>query len=252
MSLKNLSESEWKKFSKARDLKDAPLLKALVALDKAEKAPPGEQLKALDELEKQADALLKAHKADKEVAAYLAELDKSLKAQRKTSEQAAKAHAESAQAESEDEDSPALLTTKMVPLMRAVPKGEVLHALVAMAGKGTVVMVARKPIPVGRRKLLAAELGVSGGIKYHAGQCLFEAKAHTFVMETVVAGLAKKIKQALLDQTEQRYKVRVRGDDPALVDDDGDEAEGDDGGSPAAVAPAVAAIPPAPPLPPTA
>ncbi|HET6786402.1 MAG TPA: hypothetical protein VFH49_00455, partial [Aquabacterium sp.] len=85
---KTLSVAEWKKFSKGKDLKDAALLKALEALDKAQRATPDVQLKALDEIDKQVAVLLKAAKGDKPLSAYLGDLDKALTSERKTQEQA--------------------------------------------------------------------------------------------------------------------------------------------------------------------
>ncbi|MGS0754799.1 hypothetical protein ACVBEH_08840 [Roseateles sp. GG27B] len=237
MSDKNLSEKEWKSFSKGKDFKDAALLKAFAALEKAERAGPEEQLQALAEIEKQIDTLLKAHKGDKDLAAQLDDVNKALNKDRKIAEQAAKQadkHAEAEQAGDDEEESPALLTTKMVPLLREVRKGSVMHVMVAMAGKDTVVMVSRKPIGAPRRKLLSSELGTTGGVKFVLGECLFEENAHTFVMQTRATGLAKKLKAALLKQTEQRFKVRVRGEDPNDIDDDGEPAEPDPDAAPGA------------------
>ena len=81
MADKYLSELEWKRFSKGRDLKDAPLAKALAALELA-KGPEG-QIKALDEIDKQAEVLKKGAKSDKEVTAWLDGLEKSAAKQRK-------------------------------------------------------------------------------------------------------------------------------------------------------------------------
>ncbi|MBT9459503.1 MAG: hypothetical protein IV092_04015 [Burkholderiaceae bacterium] len=229
MSDKTLTEAEWKKFAKGRSLKDAALLKAMGELDKAK--APEDQLSALDDIEKQSDLLRKANKADKEVTGYLDDLDKALVKERKLAEaEARKADAE--QEEDEEEESPTLLTTKMVPLLREVPKGVVLQVMIASAGKDCVVLVSRKPIGPPRRKLLTAELGTTSGVKFVTGECLFEANAHTFVLLTQAAGMAKKIKEALLDQTGQRYKIRVRGEDPNDIDDDGDPAEPGPGTAP--------------------
>ena len=84
MADKFLSELEWKRFSKGRDLKEVPLAKALAALETA-KGPEG-QLKALDEIDKQAEILKKGAKGDKEITAWLDGLDKSATKQRKESE----------------------------------------------------------------------------------------------------------------------------------------------------------------------
>src|SRR4051794_2542509 len=103
MSDKNLTELEWKKFSKGRDLKDAALVKALAALEKAK--DPDQQLTALAEIEKQADALRKSAKGDKEVGSYFDDLDKALDKQRKLSDfEAKKAAKQQSSSEGDEEE----------------------------------------------------------------------------------------------------------------------------------------------------
>ena len=255
MSDKNLTELEWKKFSKGRDLKDSALVKALAALEKAK--APDQQLTALSEIEKQADILRKSAKGDKELGSYLDDLDKALDKQRKLSDfEARKATKEAAKDGGDDDEAetPALLTSKMIPLIRQVKKGEEMQALLANNGKDVAVMLSRRPISPSKRKLMTEYLD-GGTPKFYPGICIFEENAYTFVLKTQAGGLAKKLKAALLKQVELRLKVRVRGEDPNDVDDDGEEAE-DEGGegqgdkNPQAVAQQPAAIPEAPPKPP--
>lgn len=224
MSDKNLTESEWKKFSKGADFKDAAFLKALAALDKAK--APAQQLDALDDVEKQAEGLRKAYKADKELGAYLDGLDKALDKRRKLSETEARQATKAAEAggDEDEEESPALLTTKMLPLLRQVRKGEQMQVLLASAGNAVAVLLSRRAIAPARRKLLTDYLD-SGAPKFFSGHCIFEEAAYTFVMKTQAAGLAKKVRAALLTQVELRLKVRVRGEDPNDIDDDGEPAE---------------------------
>lgn len=226
---KTLSVAEWKKFAKGKDLKDAALLKALEVLDKAQKAAPDVQLKALDEIDKQVTLLLKAAKGDKVVSAYLGDMDKALTSERKTLEQAIKDLAKTqakASSSDEDEDSPAMLTTLMVSLLRQLRKGEVrMSTMIALAPKDMAVLISRKTITPARRKLLADALGVSGGLKYIVGECLFEEGFYTFVVQAPAAGLAKRLKAALLKQTGLRLKVRVRGEGADDLDDEGDEGD---------------------------
>ena len=126
----------------------------------------------------------------------------------------------------EEADTPALLTTKMVPLLRELRKGEAqMHALICTAGKNTALLIMRRAISPSRRKLLADAVDAKGGAKYIAGECVFENKALTFVVASPAAQLAKRLRQALLDQTDMRMKVRVRGEDG--VDEDGED-EGDE------------------------
>lgn len=236
MSDKHLTESEWKKFAKGKNFKDAAFLKALAAVEKAKDAHA--RLDAFDEIDKQADALRKAHKADKDLAAYLDDAQKASNKARKLAQAEAKAQQE-AEDEGDEEDTPTLLTTKMVPLLRQVRKGEVLQAVVALAGKDTAVLVSKRSIAPARRKMLQEYLGASGGVKFAYGECLWEENAHTFALKTQAAGLAKRIRAALLNQTETRYKVRVRGEDAHDIDDDGEapeELQDDDAATPGTAA----------------
>ena len=248
MADKFLTEGEWKKFAKGRDLKDAALIKALAAFEKAKK--PDEQLELLATIEKEADALRKFVKGDRDFGAYL---DGIGKAQEKE-EKLAKA-AKASEASEDEEESPTLLTTKLVPLLRELKKGEAeLPVLIAVGGKEAAVLISRRAISPSRRKLLAEFLGESGQPKYVIGHCVWEANSYTFVVQTQAAGLAKKLRAAILKQTDLRAKVRVRGEDGAM-DDDGEEAEGGEHESTEASTPPQAgapgtgnSIPEAPPL----
>jgi hypothetical protein len=138
----------------------------------------------------------------------------------------------------EEEEASELLTTKLIPLLRTVKgKGERMHALVSTTGKEVVVLLSRKPIPPARRKLLKDELGGAGGIKHITGHCIREHGKVTFVLEKVISGMRKLIEAALLEQTGQRTKVKVRSQDGEFDEEDteededeGDEAEQDDEG----------------------
>ena len=242
MAEKQLTEATWKTFAKGKTYKDAALVKALGDFARAERDTPQAQIKSVDALETQADALLKLHKGDKEFSAYVAELGKAADRTRMAAELAVKKATELAEKkakedakvqakeqadgdEGDEEESPALLTTKMLPLLRLVLKGEGMHALVASGGKQVAVMLARRPIPMGRRKILAEQLQGAGSIKYFAGHCVREDGATTFILQAQVAGLAKKLKAALLAQTGLRVsKLRCRGEDGETDDDDDDGA----------------------------
>ncbi|MDY0746005.1 hypothetical protein SNE35_15900 [Paucibacter sp. R3-3] len=223
MSDKNITELEWKKFAKGKGYKDGAFVKALAALETGK--TPEAKLAALDTIEKEGDALRKANKADKELGSYLDDAEKAAGKERKLQEmEAKKAAAKQSASEEDEDDSPAALTSKMIPLLRQVRKGDVMHTMVAITGKEVAVMVSRKPIGPPKRKLLTDYLGASGGVKFVVGECIWEENAHTFVLSTQAGGLAKKIKAALLKQVEQRFKVRVRGEDPNDIDDDGEPA----------------------------
>lgn len=244
-----LSESSWATFTKKRGkLDDAALVKALSRWDKTRDEDHAGRIEAADDIASQVKKLVAAlskrikELGDKEfrdikdqLYALLDEAERQLK----------KAHAAKLEADAlaeEETDAPVLLTTKMLPLLRELRKGEArMHALICTAGKNTAVLIMRRAISPARRKLLAEAVDAKGGAKYIVGDCLYEEGALTFVVQSKASGLAKRLRQALLDQTELRIKVRVRGDDGELELDGQDDAEAD-------AALAQAGLPPAPPM----
>ena len=242
------SEATWTAFSKKQklDLRDAPLVKALAKFDKTSEDKPEPRLEALqgliEEIKKQVTAQAKRKKemGDKvfgEVKDKLYALLDSAEMLHKDTERAVEARKASAD---DEEESPALLTTRLIPLLREVRKGDVeMQALIALAGKETVVLLSRKAISPARGKLLKDQMTNPSGLKFIRGTCLLEQGSITFVVQAPAVGLAKKIKAALLQQTEQRLKVRVRGEDPNDVDEEGEDNESTAEGS---------TIPQAPPL----
>ena len=253
-----LSESAWtgftkdliKKNPKLDELKpkldDKALLSALKEFDKTDDAKPEPRLKALDELIKQIpeqiktwvkrkkevgdkpfgdakdklyELLQEAESLHKRVAAHLADAEAEQAAKDKEKEKA------KGKGEDEEEDSPALLTTKMIPLLRELKKGEVVMPfLLALAGKESVVLVSRRAISPARGKLLKEQMAQPSGLKFIRGECQYEKQALTFVVQSPGAALAKRLRQALLDQTGMRWKVRVRGED-GVEEEDGEEED---------------------------
>jgi len=229
-----LAESTWTAFRKKLklDVDDKILVKALTEFEKIGEDKPSARAEALaaviEQINKQVVSLARIKKqiGDKpfeEAKDKLHGLLGAAEALQKT------VNAQVA-AEKADEESPALLTTKMVPLLRELKKGEItMNAMVCTAGKNTAVLIMRRPISLSMRKLLADAVDAQGGMKYAVGQCTWEDKALTFLMETPAAGLAKRLRAALLAQTEMRLKVRVRGPD-------GDDEDGENEDDPAAQA----------------
>ena len=241
MSDKQLDESAWKAFAAKHDIPDgAPLLKALAQLGRAEKQGPAEVLEALSLLDKQLALLAKAHKANKPVARQLEDMEAASSERQKAAAKQIKSAADDEDAEGAD--SPALLSSKMTPLLRELRKGEArMAAMVCTAGRETAVLIMRRAISPARRALLAAAVDAKGGAKYLVGDCAYEEGVLTFVLPSASAGLAKRLREALLKQVQLRLKVRVRGDDGALDDDGEDE--------PPQASEQPASTPPAPPAP---
>jgi hypothetical protein len=227
---KLLSDTGWKDIATKSKVKDNGLLKALEKLKRLGDDDHDEATKVLDEIGKLAGLLRK----DKAVAAvpaaakYIAELPGEAqsvareiakakaeheKAQKAKADAEKKAAAKNDDEADDEEESPELLTTKLKPLLKLVAKGQTMHTLVAKSGKKVVVMLSRKPIPPARRKMLADELG-GGSTKYYPGTCSLEAGVTTFALKSEVAGMAKLVKLALLEQTGLRMnKVKCRGED---------------------------------------
>jgi hypothetical protein len=232
-----LSESTWTGFLKKQrlDLDDGALRKALSRFDKTDEDKRESRLEALNDLVEQlkkqitAQAKRKKELGDKPFALLKDQLYELLEQAEALQKKAAAA----AQEDEEEPDTPVLLTTRMVPLLRELRKGEVqMHALICTAGKNTAVLIMRRAISPSRRKLLAEAVDAKGGMKYIAGECLFENKALTFVVKSPAAQLAKRLRQALLEQTAMRLKVRVRGEDGVEEQDGEDEGEDQVGAQP--------------------
>ena len=217
------------------------MVKALAAYDKTGESRAEPRLKALEEvirqIPEQVKALVKRKKelGDKpfgEAKDKLYALLEEAEVLQKTT-RAAAAAAAAEKDDDEEPDTPVLLTTKMVPLLRELRKGEAqMHALICTAGKNTAVLIMRRAISPSRRKLLAEAVDVKGGMKYIVGECLFENKALTFVVKSPGGQLAKWLRQALLDQTEMRFKVKVRGEDGVEEEDGADEGKDQPGAQP--------------------
>ena len=255
-----LNEAAWTSFVKKHklELDDGPLLKALAKVDKSAATKPEARLEALrdlvDQCKKQVALLVKKKKdvGDKvfgEAKDKLYALLDTAEAEQKTTQADMSAAAKD---DEEEPDTPALLTTAMIPLLRQVGKGGItMHALVGIAGQKAAVLVMRRPISPSRRKLISEYLGASG-VKFYPAECAGEGKRIDFMFASGVAGAAKKLRQALLEQTEMRFKVNVylEGSDEAEVAEDEAEEEADskNTGSKSAAAQKPTA-PPAPPSP---
>jgi hypothetical protein len=227
-----LSEATWTTFTRKQklDLDDAALVKALAKVDRTPDDRPEPRAQALadvvDEIGRQVAALAKRRKAlgDKAFGEAKDKLHALLEAAEALHKEAAKAAAQAAK--SDDDDGPAVLTDKLASVLREVRKGErVMQALVAVAGKETVVLVSRSAISPARGKLLKDQMINPSGLKFIRGECLFEKGVVTFAVQAPSSGLAKKIGSAVLVQTGLRMKVRVRGEDPNDVDQDGEDEE---------------------------
>ncbi len=248
-----LDKDDWSGFVKKHklELDDKALVKALSALDKAGEDKPDERAKALsavaDEIKKMVPALAKRKKelgdkpfglAKDKLYALLDLAESGHKAALDAAAEAKRTDTRGAD-DDEDDNSPDVLTTKMVPLIRQLKKGDLrLPAMIGSISKTAAVLISKRSISNTKRKLLNEALDAAGGVKYAKGECYYETGTLHFVMsEGKVGGLAKRVRAALLEQTGFKLKVKLRGEDG---EEDGDgEEEGD--GPPEAAATAGAA-----------
>jgi hypothetical protein len=209
--------------------RDASGLRAMNAFV-VEKANAGEYEAALKALLKMEEAL-----ASKPAAAQAAKPKPEGTA--KGAEGESEAEAEDEEEEKEAAEFQKNVKAQMLAAMaqvrtRAPREGEALKPqlrFMAYLASKTVVLVAKK-VGAGSKKVLLEIAGVTGG-KIVTGDCIFEKSAHTFVLENVPGGLAKKLAAALLAETGTRYKVRVRNTDDSVQLDDETDVDPDETGA---------------------
>lgn len=266
MSEKHLTEPPWKLLVAKHGIKDLGLLKALTAYAKVDATKePSKELEALKEISELALKLKKPCAAKEDVADYLDEMVKEVKKvtpvleakiksasaalDKVTDKPAAKDDAEAdLEAEEEAAEFKKDLKNQMVgalaqvklrapgdPAQEKEPKPQ-LKFMAYLAGKSSAVIVGRK-VGSATKKLLPDIAGVTSGGKFVTGECRFEKNAHTFVLDLVPSGLAKKLATALVAETGQKYKVRVRSTDGSMVLDSDTDLDPDAPLAPAAPAP---------------
>jgi hypothetical protein len=233
---KYLTGGEWKKFCKKPEYKADPLLKAMAALEKAEKQGPDEQLKALDELDKQAEVLLKAHKADKILTNYLGEVAKASKKLR-TDTSAAQAAAERASKDEDDEPPSALLDPKkllsQLNQCKRDPDRTVHFAFVDAKDKQPACLAMS---PKMGSKMLFAKLQQASGVKTGAyGSAWVDGTQLMLQLDKPMGGLVKKIRGPVKECGFRITKAVLWNEDGTVFEQD--EQADDDAAAPGAPAP---------------
>jgi hypothetical protein len=235
-----LTEKNWNAIKKAIDveLDDDALVKALRKFEKTDAAKPVAWKSALGEVTTQVTALQAVvARQRKALGTKAGPIQAKLTALSESAADLLKSGPATAggkdDKDDEDEDAPALLSSKMKPLLRELMQGDVtMHALICTVGKSTVALVMRKEIGPQRRAFVASCAAEKGTPKYIPATCSLERGAITFVVQEGGKGLARRVSQALKDQTDTKWKVRVRGPDG----DDEDEEDGTGPGAPEAAA----------------
>jgi hypothetical protein len=242
MSEKHLTELPWKTLVIKTKLKDTGLQKALLAYSKVDSSKaPGLALSALQEVSEQAAKHKKANPTNKEVCAYLEEvlkeatktkpgltlLAKGEEPKTEAKEKPKVAPAEEPEGEAEGTDLKGRLINSLKKVKASEGKDSI--AFVACVAKPWYgVLLAKSPgehIGVAHKKELTERTKAT---RFVEGRCLFEKEAHTFVVESVPAGLAKNLKKALKEYTGLLYKVRVRDVEGKVVADADTEVDPDE------------------------
>jgi exoenzyme U len=227
-------------------VKDIGLQKALAAYARIDSTKePARSLETLAEISELALKLKKTSAAKQEAVDHLNEMVKEVKktmpvleARVKAAATAAAKPAVAAKGEDEKEDEEeeekeaakfkkdlkqqmmsALAQAKMrapgAPEQEQEPKPQ-LQFMAFVTGQFCSVIVARK-VGNATKKLLPEIAGSASGGKFYVGECVFEKNTHTFVLEAVPGGLAKKLAAALQAETGQKCKIRVRSTDGSMV-----------------------------------
>jgi len=254
MSEKHLTEPPWKTLAGKQGVKDLGLGKALAGYcDIDLSKEPAKAVESLKEISELALKLKKTYAIKEDVVAHLEEMIKEVKKTTPGLESKAKAltaatatsikPAEPAKAEVEEDDEEkeaadfkrdlkqktmsALAQVRSRAPGEGEQKGEPkpqLQFMAYVAGKNCSVIVARK-VGSATKNLLPDIAAVPTGGKFVQGECIFEKNAHTFVLELVPPGLAKRLAGALQNQTGQKCKVRVRSIDGSVESDSDTEPE---------------------------
>ncbi|MDY0746206.1 hypothetical protein SNE35_16935 [Paucibacter sp. R3-3] len=226
-----LSKEVWVTFTKKNKLSldDGALLKALEKFDKCDEKQHEARSAALegivDQVKKQVALLVKAKKGlgDKLFGQAKDKLYELLD----EAEKLQKSEAHAGNAEDEEADSPTLLTSAMIPLVRTLQKGETtMPALIAVTSKKTAVLISRRAISPARRKLLAEYLQETSGIKYLMAQCTGASGQLEFQLDSSPGGLSKRLKQAVFDQTGLRTRITLRFGEESESDGEEEESGG--------------------------
>jgi len=257
MSAQLATERQWNSLAAKQKIKDSDLAKALALYGKADEEDPAAQVAALEKVEKCAEALKKENKKNKDA---VDSLDKMLsevdKVRKKAEAEAKKKKDDDDEDEGEDDaeiaEYKADLGKKLVTALNQVKSrapgelapgteaGPQLKFAAYLVGRNAALLVAKKTGGAAKKLLIQISGGVSGG-KHLKGECIFEKNAHTFVLEKLAPGLAKKFVRSLRDTTGKKYKVRVRTFDGSAELDD--ETDIDPDAAPEAGSP----LPPSPP-----
>ncbi|EDY20657.1 hypothetical protein CfE428DRAFT_1854 [Chthoniobacter flavus Ellin428] len=263
MSEKHLTELAWKTLIVKHKIKDTKLTKALGDLAKCAETDAVAQIKILDVIHKEADALKKEHKADKEIETYLVEMlkevDKSHKAaelhknapapkapvpppvkgpvgntghgkeeegKEKESEEEAKKKQEAGDAMDPKVDIKSALTTGMTRVKARKPGDPAMGAMICQVGRDFGVLLSRN---VGSAQAnVLKELLKGTGHKFAKATCEWSKDDfYTFILQSPLSGAARGLKLFLQKHTGIGYKIRVGSPGGAVEEETGEgETEG--------------------------
>ena len=229
MSDKHLTEAAWKAFAKGRDYNDAALVKALVSFAKADPKGTALRCSAADEIEKQAQLLLKATKSDKEAQRHLSELLAQIVVERK-----ALAHAQ-AQAESDDSEGEEPAAALLDPQRLLQQLVQCKRDAARRANFGFVEALDKQPATlalnpkVSGRKLFASLQAATGSKLGAYGTVWLDDGALMVRPDKPLGGLAKKLRGPIKAVGFRVTAVVLVGDGGEVLETDEQDATDDTG-----------------------
>jgi len=220
MSEKHLTEPAWKTLVSKHKLKDPKLGKALADLAKCDAKNAEGQIKALAAVEKEAEALKKEQKSNKEVNDYLGEILKEIEKSRKAAELLKKEGKKEEKEKEEEEEEPVedeeggggdikgALTGAMRKVKARQPGDPPVEAMVCQMGKLFGVLLGKK-VGAGHAKILK-EILKGTGHKFAKGTCEWgKGDIYTFDLASSLSGAAAGLKAFFKEHTGNSYKLRV-------------------------------------------
>lgn len=238
-----LTEKEWRSVSKGTTWKVDALAKALAAFEKSESGEPGQALKALDEVGRQAEVLGKSAKGDKALQQWLADLDKAAQARRKELD---KATAEAQKGEEEEEDAglAQLLDPKrLLSVFQALKRDPQRRSHFAFVVGKTDAAFTLRPKLAGRKLFSKLSAGLESKVGTY-GQAWIDGTTLILQIEKPMSGVVKKVRAPIKACGFRVTRVLLWDADGAVLEED---ASDDEALLPPPAAPAPAAGTPEPP-----
>lgn len=228
MAEKYLTQAEWKSASKGTTWKADPMSRALAAFEKADKEDPTAAIAALAEVERQCDALAKAHRGDKALASFIGDVTKALVRRRAELHKAQQDAAAAGKRDDEDDGPDDKLTDAkkllaLLSLLKRDPELRLPFSVVDGRDDQEPLFVLGKKIAP---KKLHAKLQELSGVKAGSfGQAWIEGQALILqVGNKPLAGLSKKARIPIRGCGFKVAKIVLWDEAGGVLEESADEA----------------------------